>query len=279
MFNFNDFLVRVGLDPSRVRLLRHDMRGFAAWRRGGRQAFGCFASFQRRRPPPYGGVTLACHFLPALNLPDGSLTALYVGTTRITDQWAWDGNRLPQIADDEIIAGERGRENVDAFDLEWLEPGSEYSERLLINWGQGGRAWSQWADRRERAILEIRLQPHEPPFPGFSAFISRISEIPWFPPAWTGSLEAVRGVYLLVTAAGEQYVGSATGADGFMGRWRQYLANGHAGNVLLRAAGNRDYTVSILEVASPDMAGGDILLREAFWKTKLGARAHGLNGN
>jgi hypothetical protein len=37
--------------------------------------------------------------------------------------------------------------------------------------------------------------------------------------------------------------------------------------------------VTILEIASPDMSPRDILLREAFWKAKLGARAHGLNAN
>jgi hypothetical protein len=279
MFEFTDFLKKMSLAPAGVRLLRHDARAITEWRRGGAQSFGCFASFQKRAQPPYGGVDLACHFLPATNLSDGTLTALYVGTTRIADRWAWDGERLPLIRDAEIIEGEKGRENIDAFDLEWIEQGSEYAERLLINWGRGGRAWSQWAHTNQKAILEVRLEPQEPPFPGFSGFISRISEIPRFPQAWRGSLEGVRGVYLLVTDKGEQYVGSATGADGFMGRWRQYLVNGHGGNVRLRAAGHQDYSVAILEVASPDMSSEDILTREAFWKVKLGARAHGLNGN
>ena len=84
---------------------------------------------------------------------------------------------------------------------------------------------------------------------------------------------------MLVADNGEQYVGSATGVDGFIGRWRQYLANGHGGNVLLRAAGHQDYAMAFLEVASPDMSIGDILSREAFWKINLGARAHGLNAN
>ena len=75
MFAFNEFLRKIQLSPSRVRLLRHDVRGVAAWRRGGLQAFGCFASFQRRVPPPYGRVDVACHFLPAPSLPNGSLTA------------------------------------------------------------------------------------------------------------------------------------------------------------------------------------------------------------
>jgi hypothetical protein len=109
--------------------------------------------------------------------------------------------------------------------------------------------------------------------------MARISEIPSFPLAWIGALGSVRGVYLLVSEDGEQYVGSASGTDGFLGRWRSYQANGHGGNVLLRARGCRDYAVSILEVAPSDMAPVDILAREAFWKDKLGVRAHGLNAN
>lgn len=279
MFHFDEFLNKIGLDPRQVKLLRHDDRGVAAWRRGGANAFGCFSSFQRRRPDPYRGVELASHFLPGPSLPDGSLTALYVGTTRILDRWDWDGQRVPQIVDEQIIAGEMGRQDIHAFDLEWLDSGREYSERLLINWGLGARAWFQWANRKPKTILELRLQAQEPPFPGFSSFISRVSEIPRFPQAWIGALEGVRGVYLLVTAQGEQYVGSASGAQGFMGRWRAYLANGHGGNVLLRDRGHQDYAMTILEIASPDMSANDIVAREAFWKAKLGARAYGLNAN
>lgn len=239
MFEFNDFLAKVGLNPGQVKLLRHDVRGVAAWRRGGANAFGCFSSFQRRRPDPYHRVEIASHFLPGPNLPDGSLTSLYIGTTRIVDRWAWDGQRMPRIRDEQIIADEMGRHDVNAFDLEWLDAGGEFAERLLINWGPGWRAWYQWANRRPKAVLELRLQAQESPFLGFSTFISRISEIPRFPQAWIGALEGVRGVYLLVTDQGEQYVGSATGADGFMGRWRTYLANGHGGNVLLRRGGTK----------------------------------------
>ncbi|WP_295447301.1 hypothetical protein [uncultured Pseudophaeobacter sp.] len=41
----------------------------------------------------------------------------------------------------------------------------------------------------------------------------------------------------------------------------------------------RDYQVSILEVASPEMSAADIIAKEGAWKEKLGARAHGLNAN
>ncbi|WP_195821702.1 GIY-YIG nuclease family protein [Roseobacter sp. MH60115] len=279
MFDFNDFLRKLDMNPAQIRLLRHDQRGAAAWRRGGALAFGCFASFQTRENSPYRGTDVVCHFLPAPSLPDGDATALFLGTTRITDRWDWDEVRMPALLDPDVIQTEFGRQNLEAFDLEWLEAGQEYAERILIRWGTGTRAWSQWANKQPKEILELRLHAKEPAFPGFSEIRARISDIPTFPQSWIGALESVRGIYLLVTDQGEQYVGSASGADGFMGRWRSYLANGHGGNVLLREGRHRDYTVSVLEIASPDMATADIIARETFWKQKLGARAHGLNAN
>jgi hypothetical protein len=279
MFDFNDLLERLDLDPARVRMLRHDPRGVAAWRRGRETVFGCFASFQKIAPSPYAGTDLACHFLPGPTLPDGDATALFFGTTRIHDRWAWDEQRLPAIVDADIMKTEIGRQNIEAFDLEWLTQGHDHSERLLIRWGGGSRAWSQWAHRQPKDILELRMHPYEPPFPGFAAFRAQISDIVTFPQSWIGALSGVKGIYLLVTEDGEQYVGSASGETGFIGRWSGYQENGHGGNIRLMARGHRDYSVSILEIASPDMAVADIFARESFWKEKLGSRAHGLNAN
>jgi len=279
MFYFDDFLRKLNVAPNTVRLLRHDLRAVHAWRLGKETAFGCFASFQKTANSPYNNTDIACHFLPGPSLPDGDATALFVGTTLITDRWRWDGKRLPIIQDADILQSEYARTNLDAFDLAWLQAGHAFSERLLIRWGSGTRAWSQWAHRQRKEILEIRLQPFEPPFPGFAVFNAKISEIAVFPQAWISALSGVKGIYLLVTEDGDQYVGSAYGEDGFIGRWQAYQANGHGGNTLLREKGLRDYDVSILEVASPDMAKSDIIAREAFWKKKLGTRAHGLNAN
>ncbi|MHA6346445.1 GIY-YIG nuclease family protein [Roseivivax sp. CAU 1761] len=279
MFEFTDFLSRLGLPPENTRLLRHHPRGLEAWRRGKRAAFGSFASFQKKGNCPYNGSGYAAHFLPWAPLEDGTPTGLFAGITRVLDRWDWDGGRLPRMQDSEVIAYETGKDSVVAYDLEWIEEASPYAERVLIRWGAGTRAWSQWASRNSKEILEFRMQAQEPPFPGFSSFSARISEMPAFPQSWVGALSGVRGIYLLVADNGEQYVGSATGVDGMIGRWRSYLANGHGNNVLLKASGHKDYTVSILEIASPDMAQRDILDREDYWKAKLRSRAHGLNGN
>ena len=284
MFQFNQVLESLGVDPKKTKLLRHDIRGVAAWRRG-RDIFGCFASFQRKAINPYSNDSeQACHFLPGPNLPDGGMTAWYVGMSRITARWDWDGIRLPRLKDTLVIAGEQegynqGDQNVEAYDLEWIESGHFYSERLLIGWGLGARAWHQWAGRKQKPILELRMQAQEPAFPGFSNFLARISAIPTFPLYWLSALASVRGIYLLVADDGQQYVGSAYGSDGFIGRWQTYRANGHGNNVRLRNAGHKDYNVTILEVASSDMSAADIIAREGLWKIRLGARAHGLNAN
>ena len=54
---------------------------------------------------------------------------------------------------------------------------------------------------------------------------------------WAEILRHARGVYLSIFLVrrdtGEQYVGSANGADGFHGRWCNY-ADGHGGNVAMK---------------------------------------------
>lgn len=281
MFQFHEFLERCGYDPRSTRLLRHDARGGLAWRRG-QDAFLCFASFQTRTNSPYNGApTHACHFIAGPTI-DGTATALFVGTTEVGNGRPWDREELPLVRDEEIIAQERASLHpLDLFDLSWCAACRAYVERVLIDWGPGTRSWSQWADRKHKPILELRLDARETPFPGFGGFRERVSSLSGLPQSWRAALESVRGVYLLVTDRGQQYVGSAYGVDGFLGRWRQYAANGHGGNrELMRLDLDlRDYQVSILEVASPEMSAADIIAREGAWKDKLGARAHGLNAN
>jgi hypothetical protein len=89
-----------------------------------------------------------------------------------------------------------------------------------------------------------------------------------------------KGIYLL-TCPGtkEQYVGSATGEDGFWGRWLEYAQTGHGGNVALKSRDSSYYQVSILEVAGTASTTADILTMEHWWKHKLQTKEMGLNRN
>lgn len=281
MFYFDEFIARLNLPAATTRLVRHDKRGESAWNSGRFEKFGCFASFQNNARSPYLAAALACQFIPGPTLPNGDATALFLGITEIKDRWRWDGTRQPLLQDPQILESVRNNTDLEAFDLHWLDLGDDYSERILIRWGPSNatRAWSQWASNNRKEIVELRRQRSQAPFPGFSNFRAHISHILQLPDAWQAALRSCGGIYLLVADNGQQYVGSASGQDGFWGRWASYAANGHGGNVLLRQAGHNDYMVSVLEIASSDMGLSDLYTRERHWKAKLGTQAHGLNLN
>jgi hypothetical protein len=163
---------------------------------------------------------------------------------------------------------------------------SDFSKRLIIDWGEGYRSWVQRSDRRDKTVLEIRRRFSEPPFPEYLDFKTHLQEIQTLFAAWKDALRRAKGVYLLVDQEnGGQYIGSATGEHGFLGRWLAYAKDGHGGNVTLKLRNHKNYVVSILETAGSSMDRNTILMREVFWKEKLGSRADrlgdefGLNAN
>jgi hypothetical protein len=98
------------------------------------------------------------------------------------------------------------------------------------------------------------------------------------PKEWIVALKSVRGIYLLTCPkTKEQYVGSATGAEGFWQRWSDYVSNGHGGNIGLKNRDPSDYQVSILEVAGTAETAQNIQNLEEHWKRKLQSREMGLN--
>lgn len=276
-FTIDDLLARRGIPTRGTRLVRHDRRVLIEWRKGP-ALLDHFVSYQRDdNRTPYNQATIAVQFVAM-----GATNALFVAAHRVVDHWSSvdQPTRRPALYHaSSDYAGTYDHGDHRAYDLERLSEMEDLAGRIVIDWGPSTRSWSQWAGAG-KAITEIRAGVEEPPFPGFSRFASTVEEVPTLPPSWLGALSSVGGVYLLVCPrTGEQYVGSAYGEDGFTGRWLAYAADGHGGNLTLRTRERADYAVSILEVASPDMAPRDVIEREGAWKTKLGSRAHGLNAN
>ena len=166
----------------------------------------------------------------------------------------------------------------DLYDLTLDERLAEYIGLLLIDWGLGKLAWVQHADKQDKRITELRARFVEPEFPGFLNFMEPLSKLDTLPKGWTDALRCSKGVYLLVCPkTKEQYVGSATGDNGFLGRWEEYVRTGHGGNVRLKSREPSDYLVSILEVAGTAAKLEGILKMENLWKKKLQSREMGLN--
>jgi hypothetical protein len=148
---------------------------------------------------------------------------------------------------------------------------------LFIDWGPGALAWVQYAARHDKPVTELRTSFREDAFPGFLNFIQPLSKLDTLPKNWTTALRSSHGIYLLTCSkTKEQYVGSATGDDGFWGRWQEYVQTGHGGNVALKSREPSDYQVSILEVAG---TSDDIAAMEGRWQRKLQSQEMGLNRN
>ena len=140
---------------------------------------------------------------------------------------------------------------------------------------RGKLAWRQKAREHNKVILEIRPKAKEEPFPPYVYFLRRLGDLRNIYPSWAARLKERKGVYLLTFDDGMQYVGSATGEEGFWRRWQDYLATGHDGNRILihdqRDA--RNAMVSILEVSGSAQTEREIINQEMRWQQKLGTRA------
>lgn len=273
---FNALLAQAGISPVCVRLLRHqDGRAakgrtpYELWR-DDRPAFEAYQGSQRfgNRTKLKGDFWASFVVTPAgETLLAGFYSCRYLGVNETELQW-------PHT----VGVGPVG--TCDVYGLTLDEHLHDLAGRLVIEWGDSERAWIQRADNQDKVVLELRRAFREPDFPGFSKFKEPLSKVEGLAAGWAAVLSASRGVYLLTCPkTREQYVGSATGADGFHGRWLSYARDGHGGNVGLKSRDPSDYQVSILEVAGSSSTKEEILAMEELWKGKLQSREMSLNKN
>jgi hypothetical protein len=271
---FNALLAQFEIKPAQVRLLRHqDSRSskgrtpYELWR-DDRPAF----EFYQEGQSPNNHPNLKSNYWASFVVTPGGETLLagfyacrYLGKN--TRPW-------PHAAGLDPVG------TCDVYELTLDERLNDLAGRLVIDWGDGLRSWIQRADNQNKVVSEIHQAFREPDFPGFTRFIAPLSKIEGLPAGWVAVLRASRGVYLLTCPkTKEQYVGSATGVDGFHSRWLAYAHDGHGGNVGLKSRDPSDYRVSILEVAGSTASYEDIIAMETLWKQKLQSREMGLNRN
>ena len=270
MITFNSILGNEGLEPTDVKLVRHQdtrhaITPYQLWVAGdGRLEI--YQSYQRRLAFD-GAAYIASFVATPLN------ETLFVGLYCVKGVGRVPRGRIDPISGDDVGGLHRYR-------LELTEYLTDYRGRLVIDWGPGFRSWVQRARRKDKAVIEIRRVATDPPFPGFMEFRERVSNLVTVPQSWRTALSSVGGVYLLVSPeTGKQYVGAAYGDGGFWGRWEQYVRIGHGGNVRMRQVPPADYQVSILEVVPSSATFDDVMALEASWKRKLLTREFGLNAN
>jgi hypothetical protein len=265
MLKFNTLLKEGGIEPKDVQLVRHQARGPTgitpySLMRDNPEGFELYQSIQGRE---IFRRKLIASFVVTQFFETLFVNLYHVGAPRRSSS--------PRTCPVKLKPLEPGKY--------WIYPVAvdnrltDFAKRLIVEWGDGYRSWTQRADRQDKTVLEIRQEFKEPDFPRLSEFHVRLGDLRTAPIAWQQELSSIRGVYLLAFEDGQQYVGSATGDAGFWQRWNNYLENGHGGNVALKDRDAREAMVCILETARLSDATQDILDSEYLWQRKLGTRA------
>lgn len=164
--------------------------------------------------------------------------------------------------------------------------------RLVIDWGAGTRSWAQHYRPGTKPVIELLPTGYVREFPGFMDVVLPFDELrdivlhPTPHRSWHQMLRSVAGIYLILDqSSGAQYVGSAYGADGLLGRWKTYVETGHGDNVQLkrlvavRPAAAQSFQFSVLQTLPITLTKNEVIAFETLHKRKLGSRAHGLNSN
>ena len=273
--HFNSLLVDNGINPADVRLLRHETRRhgrtpYALWR-DDPQLFEDYQRVQNRGRRAYFASPIWASFVVS---PDGK--TLFAGIYKpilkgtVPDDWV------------DPIAGRYGADwaEYDLYDAPLQLDLQAFAGRLAVDWGPGTRSWAQRASNSDKGIVELRDRLIEPPFPGLARFFAPLTDLETLPPGWKQVLRQAQGVYLLTCPeTREQYVGSASGAEGFLSRWTTYANDGHGGNIALKSRNRQNYRASVLQVAGSADNPDTIREMESIWKEKLQSREMGLNRN
>jgi len=275
VLTFNQLLQRGGLDPVNVRLVRHkpEHDHHRAVFDAAMKSDERFREYQERQ----GKEQVITQFRAAKQLA-GFVVEPTTKQTVFMGVWDQLGERVPTI---DPFSQAPVKPTTVAFTTKLRDEFDLYRGRLIVDWGDGERAWVQRADNQDKDIIEIRQRREDPAFPGFAKLRLPLNDIENVPVAWAEVLRNARGIYLLVhRESGQQYVGSAHGDSGFFGRWNSY-SDGHGGNVAMKELGAtaEAYDAAILEVVGSDSTMEDVFARETLWKEKLGTRVKGLNRN
>jgi len=173
---FNIILRAAGFNLADVRLLRHkDTRAakgrtpYELWRDNPSQ-FDFYQSTQNIKKRKVGSVQNTGH----PSLARRMMKTLFVGIYHVKS-WSLTEQDLPKTA-----YGWRGTWRVRAHFYE-LVPVEEFGDligKLLIEWGEGDRAWIQRADQQDKKILELRPNIQRGLiFPGFLSFMEPLSRL------------------------------------------------------------------------------------------------------
>ncbi len=282
LLQFSDVLKNAGLDPAKVKLIRHSLSD-KEFKKCYDQGPQMVREYTRIQKPNFSkGYDYWCVFISGK-----STSARFFACYRVGDCVPDTPDRKPEgFALDGWFRGEHAQ-----FDLEPVDALREYENRLVIDWGGGTLAWHQ-KGTNEKPILSIESVGKRP-FVGYDKVVLTYQQLKDVVEneandyeLWQTALSSVNAVYLIVdTESGKQYVGSAYGKDGLLGRWRIYADSLHGHNKLMKELicahpeRYRYFQFSILQILPKTLTPDEVIQVESLWKQKLRSIDFGMNDN
>lgn len=269
---------------NKIKLVRHQDSGYNLedLYRNNNSEFELYQEYQRDKN------FRECKYIVSFLGMSGSKSK-FIGVYEVISEHSIDQINIP---DDEVHKkmSEKAKYYYKLRKTIYLE---ELIDRLIIDWGQSTRSWHQWLkEDKLKEIIEILPKGYYDNFPGFEDFILTFRDLetiinnPNANRVWHQMLASVKGIYLIVDLEdGKQYVGSAYGKEGILGRWKEYAQNGHGNNQLLKKLivdyPNRhlSFQYTILKTLPKTLTDSEVINYEKLYKNKLGTRTFGLNLN
>ncbi|MDE5801850.1 MAG: GIY-YIG nuclease family protein [Lachnospiraceae bacterium] len=279
ILSFADVLNKVGLEPSKVKLIRHALtdRGFKdCYEKDMVLEYTCQQKVGFSKNYDYWAVFIS---------DTGNYAKLF-GLYQVGNAVSDTPDVMPVgFPHPEWFQGKNA-----FFDLQHVNTLQEYEGRLIIDWGKSARMWHQ-KGTTEKPIVAIRTD-NKKVFSGFENLILKYDELkeivenPTIYDSWHTALSSVNAIYLIVdTETGKQYVGSAYGKDGLFGRWACYVNTLHGNNKEMQELicnypdRYHYFQFSILQILPKTVTADDIIRMETLYKKKLMSISFGMNHN
>ncbi len=282
VLNFSDILEKIGLDPKRVKLIRHALSDKGFKRCYDKQLV---LEYTRQQSAIFSNhYDYWCIFIS-----EKGTNAKFWGCYKVIGSVPVSKELEP--AEFPIPGFFEGEGTY--YELEHVEALAEYENRLVIDWGGATRSWHQKGSN-PKPILSIQAEAKKL-FCGFENLVLSYDALREIIDNgytvysdWYSALSSVFAIYLIVeTESGHQYVGSAYNTrEGLWGRWSCYIVTGgHGGNKKMVAAMAENperchnLQFSVLQILPKSLTDEEVIQMESLWKKKLCTKQFGWNEN
>lgn len=278
---FSDVLNKVGIDPKKVKLIRHTYAHETFRACVEKRMILEYTSHQKK------GFSKGYEYWCVFVAGKGTY-AKFISMYKVGDSKSDTPDMIPEGLPESEARNYSGENEI--YELEKLNLLEEYENKLIIEWGNSARMWHQ-KGTTEKPIISIQLDEKKV-FSGYEFLVlsydhlKEIVENETVYSEWHTALKSVYAIYLIVdTETGKQYVGSAYGNDGLLGRWRCYVATQHGNNKLMKQVvceypeRYHAFQFSILQILPKTITDEEVIKIESKWKEKLLSIKFGMNDN